>query len=168
MTRISLLLAAVVTMTLVIGCGKKTEESVSESDAAPLPSAATLGDQVVMTADEYLAVAPYADASIARGEKHAQFCRACHSLEKGGPNMIGPALYGMFGADVGTRSGFEYSAVMRNADFVWTPEALNAWLAQPGRFLPGNRMTFAGLPKQEDRNDLIAYLLEVTRKGDAD
>ncbi|MGB5630702.1 MAG: hypothetical protein WBM57_15145, partial [Woeseiaceae bacterium] len=63
---------------------------------------------------------------------------------------------------VGKRDGFEYSDAMRNADFVWTPEALNAWLAQPGRFLPGNRMTFAGVLQQEDRNDLIAYLLEVT------
>jgi cytochrome c len=51
---------------------------------------------------------------------------------------------------------------MRNANFVWTPEALNAWLAQPGRFLPGNRMTFAGVFQQDDRNNLIAYLLEVT------
>ena len=51
---------------------------------------------------------------------------------------------------------------MRDADFIWTPEALNAWLAQPGRFLPGNRMTFAGVLRQSDRDDLIAYLLDVT------
>ena len=76
--------------------------------------------------------------------------------------MIGPALYGFFGREVGSRSGFEYSAAMRNADFVWTPEALNAWLAQPGRFLPGNRMTFAGVFRQGDRDDLIAYLLGAT------
>jgi len=76
--------------------------------------------------------------------------------------MIGPALHGFFGREVGSRSGFEYSAVMRNADFVWTPAALNAWLAQPGRFLPGNRMTFAGVLKQSDRDDLIAYLLGAT------
>jgi cytochrome c len=80
----------------------------------------------------------------------------------GPANMIGPALFGFFGKEVGTRSGFEYSAVMRNASFTWTPEALNAWLAQPGRFLPGNRMTFAGVSKQGDRDDLIAYLLTVT------
>ena len=76
--------------------------------------------------------------------------------------MVGPVLYGFFGTEVGVRSGFEYSAVLRNADFVWTPGALNAWLAQPGRFLPGNRMTFAGVQRQSDRVDLIAYLLDVT------
>ena len=76
--------------------------------------------------------------------------------------MIGPALYGFFGTKVGARSGFQYSEVMLDADFVWTPEALDAWLAQPGRFLPGNRMTFAGVLKQSDRDDLIAYLLSAT------
>jgi cytochrome c len=150
----------VTSITIVAGCGKKAEETGSE--AGPFPSAATLGDQVVLTAEEYLATEPYAGANRKRGERQAQICRACHSLDNGGPNMIGPALYGFFGIEVGSRSEFQYSAVMLNADFVWTPEALNAWLAQPGRFLPGNRMTFAGIPRQEDRNDLIAYLLEVT------
>lgn len=127
-----------------------------------------LGEQVVLTAEEYLETEPFAGASRRRGEKQAQICKACHSLNDGGPNMIGPALYGFFGTEVGSRSGFEYSAVMRNADFVWTPEALNAWLAQPGRFLPGNRMTFAGVLKQEDRDDLIAYLLDATTAPPSD
>ena len=156
------LLAVVAIAAALTGCGKKDDEPGTEAAAKPLPSAATLGEQVVLTADEYLASEPYAGASQRNGERQAQVCRACHSLEKGGPNMIGPALHGFFGTEVGTRRGFEYSAVMRNADFVWTPEALNAWLAQPGRFLPGNRMTFAGVYKQEDRDDLIAYLLRVT------
>jgi len=155
-------LAVVVLLTLVAGCGKKTEGPESESGDAPLPTAATLGEQAVLSTQEYLAAEPYAAASQSRGEKQARICRACHSLEKGGPNMIGPALFGFFGKEVGTRSGFEYSAVMRNASFTWTPEALNAWLAQPGRFLPGNRMTFAGVSKQGDRDDLIAYLLTAT------
>jgi len=51
---------------------------------------------------------------------------------------------------------------MQAADFVWTPRALDAWLAQPGRFLPGNRMTFGGIFGQRDRDDLIAYLLVKT------
>ena len=157
-------LAVVGLMTLVAGCAEKTEGPGPESGSgdAPLPTAATLGEQAILSTQEYLAAEPYAAASQSRGEKQARICRACHSLEKGGPNMIGPALFGFFGKEVGTRSGFEYSAVMRNASFTWTPEALNAWLAQPGRFLPGNRMTFAGVSKQGDRDDLIAYLLIVT------
>ena len=155
-------LAVAALMMLVAGCGKNTESPGTESVEAPLPTAATLGEQAILSTKEYLAAEPYAAASQARGEKQAQICRACHSLEKGGPNMIGPALFGFFGQEVGTRSGFDYSAVMRNASFTWTPEALNAWLAQPGRFLPGNRMTFAGVLRQGDRDDLIAYLLAVT------
>ena len=151
-------LAVAVAMMVVAGCGEKTEAPESE----PLLTAATLGDQAVLSPEEYQAAEPYAGASQSRGEKQARICMACHSLDKGGPNMIGPALFEFFGKEVGTRSGFEYSAVMRNASFKWTPEALNAWLAQPGRFLPGNRMTFAGVSKQRDRDDLIAYLLAVT------
>lgn len=158
----SRLLTVVALVTIVTGCGEKTEDTGTESGTARLPTAATLGEQIVLTAEDYLAAAPFAGANPSQGEKQAQICRACHSLDKDGPNMIGPALYGFFGRDVGARSGFEYSAVMQNADFVWTPEALNAWLAQPGRFLPGNRMTFAGVLRQGDRNDLIAYLLGAT------
>ena len=163
MNRRSRLLAAAVLVTLVAACGKnENEESGTAADAAPFPTAATLGEQVVLTAAEYLETEPYAGANRSKGERQAMLCKACHSLNKGGANMIGPALYGFIGTNVGTREGFEYSAVMRNADFVWTPEALDAWLAQPGRFLPGNRMTFAGVPDRQDRANLIAYLLEAT------
>ena len=142
MNRRSLLPAAAALVTLVAACGKKADESGNGPAAAPFPTAATLGEQTVLTAAEYLETEPYASADRSKGERQAVLCKACHSLERGGPNMIGPAL--------------------RNADFVWTPEALDAWLAQPGRFLPGNRMTFAGVPDREDRANLIAYLLEST------
>jgi cytochrome c len=160
------LLAVAALAAAIAGCGKKANETGVDESAVALPSAATLGDQVVLTVDEYLAADAYAGADLVNGEKQARICKACHSLEKGGPNMIGPALFGFFGTEVGTRRGFEYSAVMRNADFAWTPQALNAWLAQPGRFLPGNRMTFAGVSRQQDRNDLIAYLLQATSAAD--
>ena len=155
-------LAAIAAAACIAGCGGGEEETAADAEATVFPTAATLGDQVVLTAAEYLATPQYAGANRSRGERQAQLCKACHSLEQGGPNMIGPALYGFFGRQVGAQSGFEYSAVMRNADFVWTPAAMHAWLAQPGRFLPGNRMTFAGVPDETDRNDLIAYLLDVT------
>ncbi|MBT8108642.1 MAG: c-type cytochrome [Gammaproteobacteria bacterium] len=160
------MLAVAALAAAIAGCGNKANETGADESAVALPSAATLGDQVVLTVDEYLAADAYVGADLANGEKQARICKACHSVEKGGPNMIGPALFGFFGTKVGTRRGFEYSAVMRNADFAWTPQALNAWLAQPGRFLPGNRMTFAGVSRQQDRNDLIAYLLQATSAAD--
>lgn len=158
---------AIIGMVLSItACGQKAGEDGPETAATSLLTAATLGEQTVLTSAEYLAAEPYATADLTKGENLAQVCRACHSLEKDGPNTIGPALFGFFGSKVGSRSGFEYSPVLRNADFVWTPRALDAWLTQPGRFLPGNRMTFAGVFQRSDRESLIAYLLEsTTAKG---
>lgn len=161
-------MAAIAAVMLIAACDKQGEDGESGAQATPLPTAATLGEQVVLSAGEYLATEPYAGADRARGEMQARVCRACHSFDANGQNMIGPALYGFFGRKVGSRRGFEYSPVMRNADFVWTPVALNAWLAQPGRFLPGNRMTFAGVLSQVDRDNLIAYLLEETSALRAD
>jgi cytochrome c len=147
---------------LITACGDKTEDVGAGKVTAPLLTAETLGDQTVLTAAEYLLAPPYSGADRSNGANLAQICRACHSLDEGGANMIGPALYGFFGAGVGSRADFDYSPALRDADFVWTPRALGAWLAQPSRFLPGNRMTFAGVLQSGDREDLIAYLLEVT------
>ena len=147
------------------GCGG---ESTTDGGAAPLPvlTAATLGEQTVVSAAEWPAAPPYADADRAAGEDQARVCRACHALERGGPNMIGPNLHGFFGRPAGGVTSFQYSSALASAGFVWTPRALDAWLKAPGKFLPGNRMTYPGLARQADRDALIAYLLEVTSNTD--
>lgn len=160
-------LAAAVAVTLTMtACGEKSADGGTDTGPAPLVTAATLGAQTVLPASDYLSAPPYSLADPSNGARQARVCRACHSFDKGGPNMIGPALYGFFGTAVGTREGFDYSPAVQDADFVWTPRALDAWLAQPGRFLPGNRMTFAGVLDSRDRDDLIAYLLQTTTPGD--
>lgn len=146
----------------LVACGTKSDDAESSEKSKALLSATTLGDQVVLTIPDYLAQENFAKADSRNGHRQAQICKACHSLDEGGPNMIGPALYGFFGSGAGEQSGFDYSPEMASADFVWTPRALDAWLAQPGYFLPGNRMMFAGVMKQKDRDDLIAYLLQST------
>jgi cytochrome c len=152
-------LTAVLTLT---ACGNDSSEAGDESPATVILSAATLGEQVVLPVSEYLMIEQYANANRRNGSSQAQICKACHSFDEGGGNMIGPALFGFFGRNVGEQAGFDYSPVMRNANFVWTPRALDAWLTQPGHFLPGNRMPFAGVFRQQDRDDLIVYLLEAT------
>lgn len=115
---------------------------------------------------EYLASEPWVSADPASGARLAQMCRACHTLGAGEPALLGPNLHGMFGRRAGSIPGYDYSQALRQADFTWTPRALDAWLARPAQFLPGNRMTFAGVTDPADRANLIAYLLGETRAGD--
>lgn len=143
---------------MLVACGERGADATKKV----ILTAATLGDQSVLTVTEYLAAAPYADADLVNGARQAQVCRACHVLAAGGGNMLGPSLNGIFGTRAGSREGFDYSEALRSAGFVWTPRVLDAWLVQPGRFLPGNRMVFAGVSGASDRRDLIAYLLQAT------
>lgn len=143
---------------MLMGCG----ESGDGAAGAQVLTAATLGQQAVRSTPEYLAEPRYASADVGSGERQAQLCRACHSLEPDGPALIGPNLHGMFGARAGSRGDYEYSTALAGSSFVWTPRALEAWLVAPARFLPGNRMSFAGVLDDRKRADLVAYLLTAT------
>jgi len=124
-------------------------------------------------ADEIAAIdlsalpAPYNAADWDAGRRQFRRCGSCHTVAADGGNRVGPNLHGMFGRNVGTAENFDYSAAMENADFVWTPEQLDAWLANPREFLPGNRMSFVGLRNEEDRVNVIAYLLLETESTSA-
>ena len=81
--------------------------------------------------------------------------------------MIGPNLFGFFGKKVGSGERYSYSPALQEAEFIWTPRALDAWLERPARFLPGNRMSYPGVTSASDRADLIAYLLEAMSGKDS-
>ncbi|WP_371129890.1 cytochrome c family protein [Phenylobacterium sp.] len=135
---------------LLAGCGQKTE--------AP-PAAAPQE----LTAEQKAAVlaslpAPYNTADLANGKSKFGLCKSCHTIVPGGANMTGPNLHGVFGRKAGAVADYKYSDAVKNAGFVWDAEHLDKWLAEPRTFLPGTKMSFAGLKEARDRVDLIAYV----------
>jgi cytochrome c len=106
-------------------------------------------------------VAPLlAKADPKAGAEQAKKCMVCHTFEKGQPNRIGPNLYSVIGEPIAEgRNGYEFSAALsKHKGEKWTIDRLNHWLWNPQSFAQGTKMTFAGLPKAQDRADVIAYL----------
>ena len=94
------------------------------------------------------------------GKKIFKKCAACHSINQGGKNKIGPALYSIVGRTVGSISDYKYSKALISYGKEWTFEELNGFLLKPSSWIKGNKMGFAGLKKEEDRASVILYLNE--------
>ena len=98
-------------------------------------------------------------ADVAKGGEVFKKCAACHGIAAGGGNGVGPNLYGIIGKPHAAAAGFAYSDVLKGmAAKPWSFGEMNAWLHSPKTYAPGTKMTFAGLSKNEDRANLIAYL----------
>ena len=145
-----LALAAPILLALV-GCTQ------NETDSPPAQPSHVLSD-----ADKAALLAslpaPYNAGDLENGRRAFARCRACHTIGEGGADMTGPNLHGVFGRKVGERSRYNYSNALREADFTWDAEKLDHWLQNPRTYLPGNKMSFPGLPDAADRRDVIAFL----------
>lgn len=137
------------------GCGSPDQDTAHTAAPAPAP--------VVLSAEEKAAILtalpePYNEGDLDNGRRVFARCRSCHTINQGGTNMTGPALWGVFGREAGTHPGYRYSKALEAADFVWSAQQLDQWLQSPRTFLPGNKMAFAGVATETDRRDVIAYL----------
>ena len=92
------------------------------------------------------------------GEKIFKKCAACHSINRGGKNKIGPALYNVVGRTVGGVDDYKYSKALASYGKEWTFEELNGFLTKPSSYLKGTKMSYAGLRKEKDRASVIKYL----------
>lgn len=100
-----------------------------------------------------------AAADAAKGEAVFAKCAACHTINSGGANGIGPNLFGTMGEEIGHgKHGFAFSTALSGMGGSWDFEKMNAWLTSPRKFAPGTKMSFAGLSSPEDRANLIVYL----------
>jgi cytochrome c2 len=97
----------------------------------------------------------------AKGKKVFARCKACHTIDEGGADRIGPNLHGVVGRTAGTKEGFKFSDAMiqhGKDGLVWNDETLHTYLEKPAAMIPGTMMSFPGLKKEKDRDDVIAYI----------
>ena len=160
---------AVVMAALLAACDGPDEDVPTAGDATPgepLDASPPGAGAQIMPSDSaaagFLAEARFANADFERGELLSFACIVCHTLGPGEGHLIGPNLNGLFGRPAASAPDFPYSDALREAGIVWTPAELDAWLARPDDFVPGNLMVFAGIYSVSDRTDLLAYLLRET------
>ena len=118
------------------------------------------GDTAAAAVVEETAVELLASVDVAAGAKVFKNCAACHTADDGGPNKVGPNLWGVVGAEKGKQSGYAYSAALLAVGGTWSYENLDKFLKSPKNYAPGNKMTFGGLKKASDRAKVILYLRE--------
>lgn len=109
-----------------------------------------------------LAASSASAADAAHGKVVYEKCAACHPLTPGATE-VGPSLAGIIGRKAASQDDFRYSTAMRRSNIVWDEKTIDAYLADPQGYIKGNRMPFAGLPDQKDREDVIAYLKEAAK-----
>jgi cytochrome c len=150
-----------------IAAAQKAYDDAKAAASKPAPAAApsTSGAAALAGGTETAAapVAPIAErlkkADVAKGEQISKKCLQCHDFTKGGPNKIGPNLWGIVGSHPAEVPNYSFSDAMKAEESkTWTFQELDEFLTQPKADIPGTKMTFPGLPKPEDRADIIAWL----------
>ena len=152
---------------LIIGISKisniifKVDKLDSSAYKVELPDSGTnqINVENTIKADDKVDIsALMALADVAHGEKVFKKCSACHSIEAGGGNKIGPALYNVVGRKIAAVEDYKYSKALVEYQKNWSFEELNGFLIKPQKWIKGTKMAYAGLRKEKDRASVILYL----------
>lgn len=182
MKKLSLVSVAVIALISIGACSKppadSTAPSAATTDAAPVAAAAT--DAATNTAaatpapsagptpEEAALVAtlaaPYKDGDIVNGKRQFAICATCHSTAAGAPNKVGPNLHGIIGKKAGINPTFAYSDGLKSSGKTWDEATLDAYLKNPKAMFSDSKMAYAGMPADNNRRDVIAYIKVATSK----
>ena len=132
---------------LLAGCGGSKSDAPIENSPEPIAPPKTAAAEMT---------------PVQRGAKIYARCRACHTLDQDGKHKVGPNLWDVYGSVAGSKEGFAYSKAMRASGVTWDDETMDGYLKRPSAYMPGNKMTFIGLKKQEDRDAVQAYMKSKT------
>ena len=153
--------AILVTILVVFGIGKISNLIFDKEDKNVIAYKveAPEGSVVQTSAEASIDIsALLAMGDIEHGEKQFKKCKACHSIKQGGGNKIGPALWNVMFRPVGSITDYNYSKALSSYSKEWNWEEMNGFLIKPAKWIPNNKMGFAGLKSEKDRASVILYL----------
>ena len=146
----------------IVGSGLFSGEA-PEKPGYAIATASAQADVAAAAGPKETLGALLAKADKGRGEADAKACGACHDFTKGGPNKVGPNLYGVVSRPMGKADGFAYSEGFKAmGDKPWDYAALDMWLNSPKEYIKGTKMAFSGIHDDQKRADVLAYLASLS------